>query len=160
MWDCRWVKNLSFQTAYRGNEGDRIIIREDWYMYMLPFNLLPNLCAFKYAWSHVTSHRDCVRAVSWKNMSLRNAAQVTERHPATNGVRSSHLALALALGQRHNNCSWWRGFQGNRRAFSKSERGRKDSSGCACLVATRRPLVIYPSLLLYHAKPSGHSDKR
>lgn len=43
--------------------------------------------------------------------------KVTERHPAMNGMRPSHLALTLPLGQCHNNCHWQRGFHGNQRVF-------------------------------------------
>lgn len=96
-----------------------------------------------------------------EHISLETGAPSKKRHLAMNGVRSSHLALVLTLGQCPNNCWWWRGFHGNQSFFffpSKLAK-RKKSPGCACLAASR-PLVIYPSLLLYNTKPLGQSNKR
>lgn len=106
-------------------------------------------------------HRGCSYVCGLVEHESHHAGSL-QRVPATNGecVRvcggGSHLAMALALGQCHNNCQWYSGSHGNDGfLFSENHRGH----GRACLSAPRPP-VIYPLWLRYHGKPLGHSDRR
>lgn len=88
---------------------------------MLPFNLVTDL-----PFPLLHAHRDvpecftgvhkhnkaadmnvflCLCISTWSRRAhILQKQKVIERRPATNGVRPSHLALTLPLGQCHNNC--------------------------------------------------------